>query len=120
MAEPERYYRLWRDGARWRWEVASFLDKVIASGVADSSAAAREAAAQHAHGRRMFLYFFHLRSSSLRDTEGQEFPDDEAARSEAAAVARDLSRNQNTVRQDCVVVTNADGIVVHEEPLVPR
>jgi hypothetical protein len=37
-------------------------------------------------------YFFHLHGSGAHDSEGQEFPNDDAARKEAAAVARDLSR----------------------------
>ena len=65
----------------------------------------------------MSIYYFHLRSSKLRDTEGQEFANDDAARREATAVARDLSRNRNVVGEDRVVVTNADGVVIHEEPL---
>ena len=40
----------------------------------------------------MPLYFFHLHGSGAKDVEGQEFPDDEAAREEAKAVARDLTR----------------------------
>ena len=36
-------------------------------------------------------YFFHMHGSGARDTEGQELPNDEAAREEAKAVARDLS-----------------------------
>jgi uncharacterized protein DUF6894 len=62
-------------------------------------------------------YFFHLHGSGARDTEGQEFPDDAAAREEAVAVARDLSRNRSAVTNDRVVVTDANGRVVHEEPL---
>jgi hypothetical protein len=38
-------------------------------------------------------YFFHLHGSGARDTDGQEFPNDAAAREEARAVATDLSRN---------------------------
>jgi uncharacterized protein DUF6894 len=62
-------------------------------------------------------YFLHLHGSGARDTEGQEFPDDEAARKEAVAVARDLSRNRSGATNDRVVVTDASGRVVHEEPL---
>jgi Domain of unknown function (DUF6894) len=65
-------------------------------------------------------YFFHLHGSGARDTEGQEFPNDEAAREEAAAVARDLSQNKHVVTDDRLVVTNADGKVIHEEPLGRR
>jgi Domain of unknown function (DUF6894) len=62
-------------------------------------------------------YFFHLHGSGARDTEGQELPDDEAARKEAAAVALDLSRNKAVATDERLVVTNADGKVIHEEPL---
>jgi hypothetical protein len=62
-------------------------------------------------------YFFHLHGSGARDTEGQEFPNDEAAREEAVAVARELSHNKSVVTADRLLVTNADGKVIHEEPL---
>jgi hypothetical protein len=62
-------------------------------------------------------YFFHMHGSGARDSDGQEFPDDEAAREEARAVARDLSRNKQVATGERLVVTNADGVVIHEEPL---
>ena len=65
-------------------------------------------------------YFFHMHGSGARDTEGQELPDDEAARQEARAVARELSQNRNVVTDERLIVTNADGKVVHEEPLFRR
>ena len=65
-------------------------------------------------------YFFHLHGSGARDTEGQEFPNDEAAREEAVAVARELSQNKPVVTEDRLLVTNADGKVIHEEPLFRR
>jgi uncharacterized protein DUF6894 len=65
-------------------------------------------------------YYFHLHGSGARDLEGQEFTDDEAARQEARAVARDLSQNRNPASDECVVVTDADGKVIHEEPLFRR
>jgi Domain of unknown function (DUF6894) len=65
-------------------------------------------------------YFFHLHGSGARDLEGQEFADDEAARQEARAVARDLSQNRNPASDERVVVTDADGKVIHEEPLFRR
>ena len=68
----------------------------------------------------MPLYFFHLSGSSLWDAEGEEFADDNAARNEAYAVAKDLSRNQHTVSEDRIVVTDAHGAVIHEEPLFRR
>jgi hypothetical protein len=62
-------------------------------------------------------YFFHLHGSGASDTEGQELPNDEAARNEARAVARDLSRNKTGTTQERLIVTNADGKIIHEEPL---
>jgi hypothetical protein len=65
-------------------------------------------------------YFFHLHGSGARDTEGQDFADDEAAREEARVVARELSQNRFPTTDERLVVTNADGIVIHEEPLFRR
>jgi Domain of unknown function (DUF6894) len=65
-------------------------------------------------------YFFHLRGSGALDTEGQEFPNDETARQEARAVARELSQNKTAVSDERLVVTNEAGEVVHEEPLFRR
>jgi hypothetical protein len=62
-------------------------------------------------------YFFHLRGSDARDIGGQEFPNDEAAREEARAVARELSQNRNPTSDERLIVTNAEGKVIHEEPL---
>jgi uncharacterized protein DUF6894 len=63
-------------------------------------------------------YFFHLRGSDAHDIEGQEFPNEEAAREEARAVARELSQNRNPTSHEYLIVTNAEGKVIHEEPLV--
>jgi len=68
----------------------------------------------------MPLYFFHLRGSGALDTEGQEFPNDEAAREEARAVARDLSRNKAVATDERLIVTSETGEVIHEEPLFRR
>ena len=65
-------------------------------------------------------YYFHLHGSGARDLEGQEFADDESARQEARAVARDLSQNRNPASDERIVVTDADGKVIHEEPLFRR
>jgi hypothetical protein len=65
-------------------------------------------------------YFFHLHGSGARDTEGQDFPNDEAARHEAKGVARELSQNRTATADERLVVTNADGNVIHEEPLFRR
>ena len=64
-------------------------------------------------------YFFHLHGSGAKDTDGQEFPNDAAAREEAVAVTRELSRNRQTSPGERVVVTNEKGEVIHEEPLTP-
>jgi hypothetical protein len=64
-------------------------------------------------------YFFHLHGSQPKDTEGQEFANDDAAREEAVAVAQELSRNRHTSAKERLVVTNAQGEVIHEEPLTP-
>jgi hypothetical protein len=65
----------------------------------------------------MSLYFFHLHSSGAHDIDGEEFPSDETARDEAKAVAHDLSRNRAVMLAERLIVRNADGKVVHEEPL---
>jgi uncharacterized protein DUF6894 len=65
-------------------------------------------------------YFFHLHGSGARDLEGQDFADDEAARQEARGVARDLAQNRNPVSDERIVVTDAAGKVIHEEPLFRR
>jgi len=65
-------------------------------------------------------YFFHLHGSGARDLEGQDFADDEAARQEARAVARDLAQNRNPASDERIVVTDAAGKVIHEEPLFRR
>jgi hypothetical protein len=65
----------------------------------------------------MPLYFFHLRGASPDGVEGQEFPDDDAARQEAEAVARDLARNRTGVSAERVIVRNAEGEIVGDEPL---
>jgi hypothetical protein len=65
-------------------------------------------------------YFFHLHGSGARDTEGGEFANEEAAREEARAVARDLSRNKTAATDERLIVTDADGKIIHEEPLLRR
>ncbi|MGC2746654.1 MAG: hypothetical protein WA309_04205 [Pseudolabrys sp.] len=62
-------------------------------------------------------YFFHLHGSGARDTDGQDFQNDAAAREEARAVATDLSRNRTPTTDERLIVTDADGQVIHEEPL---
>jgi hypothetical protein len=65
-------------------------------------------------------YFFHLHGSGVRDAEGEEFANDEAAREEAKLVARDLSRNKTVTTHERLIVTDADGKIIHEEPLFPH
>jgi hypothetical protein len=62
-------------------------------------------------------YYFALHGSGAGDLEGQDFPNDDAARAEAQAVARDLSDNRNPTSDERIIVTNEKGEVVHEEPL---
>lgn len=49
MAEPILEYRIWQRGAEWHWQVMSNLKDVLASGIANSSAAARIAAFNYCH-----------------------------------------------------------------------
>ena len=65
-------------------------------------------------------FFSHLHGSGARDTEGQEFPNDDAARQEAVLVAHELSKNRTLSASARLVVTNAKGEIIHEEPLVHR
>jgi len=65
------------------------------------------------------LFFPSPRLCAL-DTEGQEFPNDDAAREEARAVARDLSRNKAVATEERLMVTNEAGQVIREEPLFRR
>ena len=62
-------------------------------------------------------YFFHLQGSGAQDLEGQELSDDETARQEAKAVARELARNRMFALEELVVIRNADGKIIHQEPL---
>ena len=65
-------------------------------------------------------YFFHLHGSGARDTEGQQLPDNEAARQEARLVARELSQNRKVATDERLLVTNEKGEVIHEERFFPR
>jgi hypothetical protein len=49
MAEPILEYRIWQRGAEWHWQVMSKLKDVLASGIANSSAAARIDALNYCH-----------------------------------------------------------------------
>ena len=63
-------------------------------------------------------YFFHLSGSGARDIEGQDFPDDEAAREEAKLAARELSQSSRVPKDERIVITDAGGNIIHEEPLI--
>jgi hypothetical protein len=65
-------------------------------------------------------YYFTLYGSGAEDLDGQDFPNDDAAREEARAVAGDLSENRNPATHERIVVTNEKGEVIHEEPLFRR
>jgi hypothetical protein len=65
-------------------------------------------------------YFFHLSGSGASDIEGQDFPNDEAARQEAKLVARELSQESRISKLERLVVTDADGNIIHEEPLISQ
>jgi hypothetical protein len=65
----------------------------------------------------MARYYFTLYGSGADDLDGQDFPNDETAREEAKAVARELSQNRNPASNERIVVTDENGKVVHEEPL---
>jgi len=44
MAEPTLDYRIWQYGTKWVWQVLDDRKRVLASGAAESSRAARSAA----------------------------------------------------------------------------
>jgi hypothetical protein len=62
-------------------------------------------------------YFFHLAGSGATDVEGQDFPNDEAAREEAKLAARELLEMSRVSKHESIIVTDADGNIIHEEPL---
>jgi hypothetical protein len=43
LNEPIFNCRIWQRGAKWHWQVTSDLEHVLASGVAESHSAARDA-----------------------------------------------------------------------------
>jgi len=61
----------------------------------------------------MTLYYFHL-EPFVRDIEGQELPDDEAARRAATEDARDLAKNRPPSPWWTLVVTDNRGTVMRE------
>jgi hypothetical protein len=65
----------------------------------------------------MPLYYFHLRGSGANDLDGEQFPDDAAAISEAKQVARELRQGRKDGSTEYVVVTNEKGGTIHQEPL---
>jgi hypothetical protein len=124
-------YRVWQHGVVWHWQVTGDHQVVLASGIAESSLALRpppfplttkatRRSLKSVGPPTMPRYFFHLHGSDAHDADGQEFPDDEAAREEAIAVALDLARNRNVATGERIIVTDASGTVVHDEPLARR
>ena len=47
LAEPIFDCRVWRRGEEWHWQCMNDLEVVLASGVAESELAARDAAVSH-------------------------------------------------------------------------
>ena len=59
---------------------------------------------------RPMRYFFHLQNGKrISDTEGNEFPDDNAAMVEATIVAKELGRHRSDAVAWRLVVTNLAG-----------
>ena len=48
---------------------------------------------------------------------GLNLADDDAARQEARLPARELSESSRVPKDERIVVTDADGTIIHEEPL---
>jgi hypothetical protein len=63
-------------------------------------------------------YFFHLNGSGVRDSAGQEFANDNAARQEAIAVAVELRRNVPPTTNEQLIVMNESGEVIFEQRIV--
>jgi len=59
------------------------------------------------------LYYFHL-EPIVQDMEGEELPDDEAARLAATETARDLAKNRPPSLRRTLVVTDNQGAIVRK------
>ncbi len=63
----------------------------------------------------MARYFFSLEDGSkLAEDEGEDLPNDEAAREAGLEIARDLARNKRNADDVRVLIKTADGTVVGE------
>ena len=65
----------------------------------------------------MARYYFQLQSSAAKDSDGEDFPSDQAARDHALAVARDITKNRGSSHCGTLLVTNDAGAVVHRMEL---
>ena len=74
----------------------------------------------HGHCEIPLKYFFHMEDGAcIRDPQGEEFPDDDAALREAVNVARELAKQGVQPGHWRVVVQDANGLRVGSVPLVP-
>jgi hypothetical protein len=66
----------------------------------------------------MARYFFSLEDGrQLAEDEGEDLPNDEAAREVGLEIARDLARNKRNPDDARIVIKTADGTVVGEVSL---
>jgi hypothetical protein len=64
-------------------------------------------------------YFFKWLPSELGDENSEEYEDDEAAKREAIAIARELARSRLASTDERIVATGENGRFVHEVALGP-
>ena len=63
----------------------------------------------------MARYFFSLEDGrQLAEDEGEDLPNDEAAREVGLEIARDLARNKRNPEDARIVIKTADGTVIGE------
>jgi hypothetical protein len=73
------------------------------------------------HGKIPVKYFFHMEDGAcIRDPQGEEFSDDDAALREAVNVARELAKQGVHPGDWRVVVQDENGLRVGSVPLAPR
>ncbi|HET9718391.1 MAG TPA: hypothetical protein VFP60_19655 [Pseudolabrys sp.] len=65
-------------------------------------------------------YFFHIPTRGVSDAQGQEFPDHDTAQEEAMVVARELARHKHLLELEYILVTDEDGNIISEVPLIPE
>ena len=76
---------------------------------------------RHGHREIPLKYFFHMEDGAcIRDPQGEEFSDDEAALREAVNVARGLLEEGLHPDHWRVVVKDANGLSVGSVPLAAR